>query len=322
VGQLIRFLTRSQIDDAAWNACVDASPQAVVYGQSWYLDAVADRWAGLVQTDDAGQYVAVMPLPLRHKRIAGLPYLWTVNHPLFCQFLGLFARTDTDAGPFFAVMRGRYRFGAGFSSLQAPPDTGFESRPLFTHVLDLSVGYDAIRRGYSRDRLLNLRRAEAANWTVRDSTDPEPMLQFFRDNHADGITKNGVAEWAYDRFRGLFAELQRRGLTTLRYAERDGQAEAGAFFVQHGNRIIYLFNAATPAGRRGNARTLLLDQMIREQAGQLLLFDFESPEKPDIVRFYQSFGAVPEQFWRVSYDRLTWPEHTARTLLRWVRQFV
>ena len=185
-------------------------------------------------------------------------------------------------------------------------------RPLATHVLDLSVGYETIRQNYSRDRQLNLRRAMTANWTVTDSNDPEPLLTLFRDHHADGI-RGGVTGGAYVIFRRVWAALYERGLATLRYALRDGRPEAGALFVRQNNRIIYLFNAASETGRRGNARTLLIDQMIRENAqwdsagmasASPMLFDFESPEKPSIVDFYRSFGAIEEPFWTVRWNRL------------------
>ena len=68
---MLRFLPRNEVDTVAWDACVAASTQAVVYGYSWYLDSVAGggawRWVGLVMTDEAGTYRAVMPVPLRRK---------------------------------------------------------------------------------------------------------------------------------------------------------------------------------------------------------------------------------------------------------------
>ena len=181
-------------------------------------------------------------------------------------------------------------------------------------MLDLSVGYQTIRQNYTPDRRRNLRLAEAAHWTVIDSTDPEPLLTLFRNHHADGID-GGVGEWAYAILRRLIQALQQRGLATLRYALCNGQIEAGALFVQEGNRIIYLFNAASETGRRGNARTLLIDQVIQVNSGKPMLFDFESPQKESIVDFYRSFGAVEDVFREVRWSRLTVVERVAKALL-------
>ncbi len=312
----IRFLPRHRINDAAWNGCVAASSTKILYGYSWYLDAVTSTpgwsWAGLVINGEQAGYQAVMPVPLRRKWGR-----WVVHQPLFCQVLGVFSRDAVDPEPFFAVMQQRFRYGSILHSQQIPdaPFLRLTIRQLHTHVLDLSLDYPTIARRYSSDRNVNLRRTEAANWTVTDSTDPEPLIQLFQTNHAGSIP-NGVAPWAYTVFRTLFAELHRRHLTILRYALKDSVIQAGALFVREGNRIIYLFNAATPEGRTGNARTLLIDQIIRGNAGQPVVLDFESPEKSSIAHYYASFGAVATPFWEVRYNRLTWVERWLKDRLR------
>ncbi len=314
---MIQWLSRPALDALRWDACVNAAPNRLIYGQSWYLDAVCPRWAGLVLTDTQDDYAAVMPVPLRRKFGQ-----WVVHQPLFCQFLSVFARPDilVDTADFYLAMRRHVRYGSSFFSWQEPPEQGFWASPRLNYVLDLRLAYSEIRQGYSADRRTNLRRAEsrcteANGWAIRTATDPEPLLDLFRQHHAQGVD-GGVADWAYDRLRQLFRVLQGRGLTTLRYADRHGQPEAGALFVEYAGRIIYLFNAASAAGRQVNARTLLIDQVIREKAGQSLRFDFESPDVPDIARFYESFGAQPEPYWLVRYERLTWPERAVRSLMR------
>ncbi|MBC8155142.1 MAG: GNAT family N-acetyltransferase, partial [Bacteroidetes bacterium] len=294
----IRLLPRQRINATAWDACVAASPHRIVYGYSWYLDAVTSlpdwSWAGLVVMDGCTDYQTVIPVPLRRKRGR-----WVVHQPLFCQFLAIYSRDENaDPTPFFEVMQQRFHYGSVLNCQQIPntPSLRLQTRQLHTHTLSLTSDYESIARNYSRDRTLNLRRAEAAHWQVVNSDDPEPLIYLFRENHAADIP-NGVAPWAYVLFGRLFAELQKRGLITLRYALNGGVVHAGALFVRDRNRLIYLFNAASDAGRRGNARTLLIDQIIRDNAGSHgLVFDFESPEKPSVVQFYESFGAMAEPF--------------------------
>lgn len=313
---MLRFLSRSEIDTVAWDACVVASSQRIIYGYSWYLDAVTTgktwRWVGLVMVNEAGTYRAVMPVPLRRKFGT-----WVVHQPLFCQFLDVFSSDETlDPTPFLQAVYKRYRYGSVLGIRAYPgPSLNFDHvRQRATHVLDLSAGYETIARHYTRDRQRNLRRAVDYGWCVTDSTDPEPLLTLFRDHHADHID-GGVGEWAYVSLRRLIQSLQERGLATLRYALDHGQIEAGALFVREGNRIVYLFNAASETGRRGNARTLLIDQIIRANAGQPILFDFESPPKESIVDFYRSFGASEAVFWEVRWSRLTTVEKWTKALL-------
>ena len=319
--ETIQVLPRHKISASDWDSCVANSRQRILYGYSWYLDAVLPapfwKWIGIVRVDETGKYQAVMPVPLRRKGMAGVGK-WVVHQPLFCQFLGIFGReAGLDSEPFFRLMQQKFRYGSVLRMCQ-PPDEPLSFfgtiRPASTHILDLSVGYTALYQKYTRDRKQNLKRAKANKWTVVESTDAEPLITLFRENHTDTID-GGVADWAYSLFRNLLTELSKRNLMTLRYACHDGRIEAGALFVQEGNRIIYLFNAASETGRRGNARTLLIDQMIHKYAGEPMIFDFESPEKPSIRQFYQSFGAHEDPFWEMRWNRLNPVENALKNLL-------
>ncbi len=325
---MLRFIPRNKLNLTAWDACVAASPGRILYGYSWYLDAVlpapAWQWVGLVWFGEAGTYQAVMPVPLRRKQLAGITGAWVVHQPLFCQFLDVFSQDrSVDPALFLRAVCRRFRYGSVLRMRELPIKSVYFNlvQPLNTHVLDLSADYPTLYGRYTRDRRLNLRRAEAGGWRLVDSDDPEPLLKLFRANHAAGIP-GGVADWAYILFRNLVVVLTERGLVSLRYALRaDGCPEAGVLFVREGNRIIYLFNAASESGRRGNARTLLIDRMIRENAGsryagQPVWLDFESPVQPSIVAFYQSFGAVDEPFWTVRWNRLNRLEQTLLWLHR------
>ncbi len=86
---MLKILPRNKINSQAWDACVAASSQQVLYGYSWYLDAVLPapfwKWVGVVMTDETNQYQVVMPIPLRRKRVLGITYSWVAHQPFFCQ---------------------------------------------------------------------------------------------------------------------------------------------------------------------------------------------------------------------------------------------
>ncbi|GAB3541303.1 GNAT family N-acetyltransferase [Spirosoma fluminis] len=313
----IRLLTRAEINTTAWDACVGASAECIVYGYSWYLDAVLPKpewqWVGLVIDSPSDGYEAVMPLPLRRKSVAGICYAWVIHQPFFCQFLTVFRRTGSiNPTLFLEVAYEHFRYASSFHcQIKLAAFTGsLTKQVLSTHVLDLSVGYTSIYEHYTSDRRRNLRLAQALDWAIVDSTDSLPLLTLFRDNHAEGIP-GGVNRQAYRILEKLIGELTKRGLASLQYAVSNGQIEAGALFVREGNRLIYLFNAASEIGRRGNARTVLINQQIQHYAGQPLLLDFESPEKPSVRLFYKSFGAVEAPFWALCWNRLSTIERLA-----------
>jgi Acetyltransferase (GNAT) domain len=312
------YLTRSKINDAAWNTCLANAPNQVLYGYSWYLDAVTClpdwTWAGLVIANKSGEYEAVMPVPLRQKFVGGIAVGWVVHQPLFCQFLGVFGPADSNPAPFFRALLRQFRYGSILQTAQKPPtDLGLSVQEQHTQLLNLGLPYPVLLANYSADRQQNLQRAQRFGWQIAHSTDPEPLIRLFQENHAQQIS-GGVGSWAYMVFREVVLALQQRGLANIQYAYLNKNIEAGALFVRDKNRIIYLFNAASATGRKGNARTLLLDNVIQKNAQTPgLWFDFESPNKPSIAEFYKSFGAEKQPFWATRWNRLSGP---AQVLLR------
>ncbi|MEZ0539082.1 GNAT family N-acetyltransferase [Fibrella arboris] len=328
---MLRFLTRRQIDDDAWNRCVSEAHNALLYGHSWYLDAVTNlpdwAWEGLVQEDVPGAYNVVVPIPLRRRWGR-----WVVYQPLFCQFLALFSRQPVDPTPFLQAVFDRYRYASSWQLLLDAPlfDLPLQVRcqVMHTHVLPLRTG----TASYTADRRMNLRRAarqlgNVPDWQITESVDVDPLLRLFRENHAAEI---GVGEWAYTLFRGVFAVVQQRELGTLQYVWAAGEIVAGALFVEQHGRLIYLFNAANAEGRRLNARTVLIDRLIQEKQKKAPMptssvwpvLDFESPDKPGVVSFYESFGAVPQPYVVLSWSRLSWLERSGQRLLKQVKALI
>jgi hypothetical protein len=306
----IQRLSRSRINNDAWNDCVSRSTTPLIYGYSWYLDTVTDlpnwKWEGLAILIPTGSYEAVMPVPLRRK--SGI---WVVHQPLFCQFLGVYGATVTAemAEAFAQYLLNHYQYGS-ILQLAGRLESGvfrqlpFRTQPAHTQLLSLRGSYAVIRASYSADTRRHLRQAEASHWDIKESDDVQSLLKLFREYHA-GQIPGGVGQWAYGLFSRLFEVLKSRGIVTLQYALREGKAEGGAIFVRLDNRIIYLFNAATETGRRYHARTLLIDRMIQEAAGQEdILFDFESPEVASVQQFYEGFGAKPSPYWVIRWNQL------------------
>ncbi|CAN5870723.1 hypothetical protein BH24BAC1_BH24BAC1_35860 [soil metagenome] len=305
------FLLRPnhQIDRQKWDECIERSPEGLVYALSWYLDLVSPGWEALIDEQE-GEYLTVVPLPTARK--FGLSFL---RQPLFCQQLGVFSVLEEVPLSFLGAVVNElchhYRHIRDYSFNTANPDlpllslSGLSVWNQHTHFLSLLEPYERLYRQYSRDRKLNLRRAQKANLTVSESQDIRPLIDIFREDTAHKIY-GGVAESSYDLLASLFAEFQKRDWARLLYTHQaGGEKEAGCLFVQYKGRITYLFNAATKTGRNRNGRSLMIDQIIRENAGKDRILDFESPSGMEaITYFYQGFGATPVRFQTIQYNNL------------------
>lgn len=302
----LHLLPHTDFSLSRWDAFIAASPQRIVYAYSWYLEVVSPQWQALVW-EEAGDWKAVMPLPVQSK--------WGLNvvqQPFYCQFLGIFTTPSVEPSSvqtaFLEALSTHFRYVSSYSGRflgeQFPPQ--LELQHCDTHLFPLDTPYPTLRQRYSPDRRMNLRRALRFGWKITESQDLDPLIQLFQENHAANI-QGGVAETAYELLRKVEEALRHQNATRLVYALKDGKIEAGALFAIHDQRIIYLFNAASPVGRKGNARTLLIDQLIQTYAATGYIFDFESPEKTSIASFYASFGAQPEEYWVLHYNNLPFP---------------
>ncbi len=322
--QAPNLLQRSQIDDQVWNALIDQSSHPVIYAYTWYLDCVSPDWCALVWPSTQN-YEIVMPLPVK-KRWG----MTVVQQPLFCQYLGLFSKEQISEEALTVFLKSLSRHFQYISAydfhprhtpllrklLPARPE--FEVMEKATHWLDLEKSYEEIAGRYSRDRRKNLRKALKQEWEYSESEDIEPLIALFRENHAGKI--RNVKETAYSTLRSILHLVLKKHLGRVQYAILNGKIRAGVMFLEKTGTRIYIFNAADPVGRKGNARTYLLDRYFRRFAGGGQVFDFESPELKSIADFYESFGAEAQVFLSIKKNRLPFPLRRLQEIRKRVRQ--
>src|SRR4029078_29310 len=102
-GNQIKYLQNKEIDKAKWDACITNAPNVLIYGYSFYLDAMARHWDALV----LGDYEAVMPLTWNKKY--GVYYLY---QPPFAAALGVFGKQVTASllSDFLKVIPSKFKY--------------------------------------------------------------------------------------------------------------------------------------------------------------------------------------------------------------------
>lgn len=308
---MFRYLAPGEIDRPQWDALVRAAPNGLLYALSWYLDIVSPGWAALVK-EDAGRYVAVLPLPVRRK--FGMAYL---QQPLFAQQLGVFyleKLTPTDWAEISRLLRQRFRlisrysFNAENAELLGAGNPGLPGTAYTTYYLSLKPPYAQLRSGYKPIRRWRLNQARRAGLHVEPSTDIDLLLRLFADNTAGKIYGIVGEAYEYRLLRELYAATTRAGLAELWQARTAaGEVVAMILLFRFKNQFTYIFNASSAAGKQASAITLLLDEVFQRHAGQDVWFDFEAPEVPGVAHFYRSFGSRATPFWSVSLNRIPWP---------------
>ena len=294
----IQILQRQEIDEEKWSRCIEKAANSRVYANHWYLDRVTENWEALVW----GDYEFVMPLPVRKKW--GLKYVF---QPLFSQQLGIFPAPSLETGEKF--MTKLYNLFYYCETSLNPHNLVFEVlknaqiQPRDNFLLPLGGGYSALAANFATNTKRNIAKAENNNLQLVTGMQTSEFIAFKKQNSGGRLTKEDT-----DRLRNLVSFLGYKGLGDVQgvYTPQN-ELCAVVFFLRWKNRLIYLSASSNEEGKNLGAMYFLVNQVIKEQAGEPFIIDFEGSMIPGVARFYAGFGAYNETYFQLKINRLPWP---------------
>lgn len=299
----VHILDPKHIDQQRWNNCVASFNHGLVYAYADYLYAMCDEWMGLI----AGNYEALMPVPLRKKM--GIRYSYQVP---FVQQLGIIGNNEHVDVLINAyndlISYGDYAFN--FSN-EITSGAGTLVNTCCNLILPLQAGYAAIKKNYQNDLINNLKKA-ARQQMVFQQAEIQEAIEVFQKQYSNRSAN--YTESAFERFRSfcLFPGNQVQ-VICRKATDTKNTLKAIALFLQDNKRIYNMMNTTTDKGRTVAANHFLLDAVIQEFAGSDLVFDFEGSDIQGIQHFYKNFGAVSQNYQTIHINRLPLP-------LRWLKQ--
>lgn len=178
-------------------------------------------------------------------------------------------------------------------------------RPNFE--IDLQRDYGSIQAGYHRSFQARIQKMER-----KAALEMQPA-----DRHA-------VAA-AYERFlkeeKGVSLPEDFRRLNLLldtdfgrehfygyRVLDRaQGRAVLWGLYGKDDHRIYHFMTAVSAEGRRLRASACAVDQLIRNFAGERMVFDFMGSNLPGVRRFIEAFGAGNNPYYLYHFNHLPWP---------------
>jgi hypothetical protein len=291
----VAFLHREDLDEGRWDEVIAQSQAETLYPYTWYLDTVAANWSALVMDD----YRFVMPVVWKQKY--GLKYIY---QPYYTQQLGIFSKEHVDPAVISKVLPVLYKkfrfanFNFNAKNLVAEDKT-WSLYDKTNYVLDLSPGYNKLSAFFSTNAKRNIKRAITNSGDLEKGVSCEEVIAFKREN--DTITRT---EGEYKWLHNLLQTLSGKGVGTAYGIRVDGELIATAFFGFSRTRGIYLVSASNEEGKEQRSMFKIVDAFIREHAGTALKLDFEGSNIPSVARFFAGFGARPEIYQGINFDRL------------------
>ena len=273
------------------------SSNGLVYSSSVYLDHMAEHWCGLVLDD----YTAVMPLPWRSKW--GIRYIYP---PAFTQQLGISSTVQQSPDMLEEFLQA---IPKKFMYLEANLNASNEVKRNFSlrknYLLSFNYDYAALEKKYSRSARRNIVQATANHISVKENVSPEEILQLHRQRFKDNIGSN---DKDYSRFLKLIQHLNNCEQSfCIGATNSSGHLIAGSIYTLFKDRVTFVINGNSSESLGTGATHFLMDYTIRHFAGKPFLLDFEGSDHPDFARFYEQYGAEPEQYAFIRYNRLPWP---------------
>lgn len=305
---MIRYLKHAYLNFEKYDACVQQHRPQVLYGYSWYLNTVCPQWDALVLND----YDAVWPLPRGNKW--GLTYYYV---PYGVQQLGIFSKKALAPAQYDAFYRLLHQqvYYADLNlnyahQLPQPRPLHMEFQLRRNLVLDLKRPYQQIYEGYSTNLRRKLRKLEEQKFTLFEHDGPEVLLKLFAQNKGAQLK---LKEPFYHNIKKLMYKMlhQNRGRLFTVYGGPN-MLLAGAFMVEVEKRSYFLFSGLNQEGREAQAMAYLLNEYIIQRSERSHLLDFEGSDQEGLARFYRSFGAEEQNYYRLLLNRLPPP-------LRWLK---
>ena len=299
----IRYIQHKEIDSEKWNRCIDLAANSRFYANEWHLDRAAIIWDALVW----GDYEIVMPLPVRRK--FGIKYIY---QPLFCQQLGIFPEPSVSkAQLFYEALHKKFKYVDIHLNSANPPiekDQEFSFSQRKNYLILLNKNYNSIVNDYNTNTKRNIAKAKKNNLQLIKGIRLEEYLEF---KERQKSTKSSQTDFA--KLKNIIAFGQYKGIGEI-YGVYDDQnyLRAAAYFCRWKDRVIYLNAVSDEQGKELRAMFYLIDQFIKKSAGKNIVLDFEGSMVQGVARFYEGFGALPETYFQLKFNRLP-------LLLKWLK---
>lgn len=296
---MITYLSHNQIDKTLWDECVAQASNGNVYAWSWYLDVVHPSWDALVEVSD-GKYLTVMPIT--KKRKYGINYLC---QPFFVQQLGVFSSqplTQQQVLRFLQAIPRKYRLVEIRLNEGNPLNDAMKGVECHrNHLLDLNKTYHDLYSQYHENTIRNLKKSLKFNPALEKGVSIQKVIELFRADRGASVKHWGDGEYArLIRLAEVAITLSKAFVYGVKNNDNKDIVCGALFMVSH-QRITFLFSGNGVFGKESQAMTFMIDQVIREFAGQPFTLDFEGSDNEKLARFYQGFGSLPVNYPSLSY---------------------
>lgn len=293
---------RQAVGREAWDAAVEASPDAWLWHRYDVCEATVRDWPGRSDTGFAvlsprQEIEALVPAFVLERRAQlglRIRHVESAGGPALSAQLGRSRRRETLQVIATELRRRARAAHASSIMISLPPlapslreptlqrynpllHLGCSDTSGLTWITDLRPGADAVWHGLEGRVRTNVRKAEAAGMIARPSRGSDEWRQF-HELHSVTYARLGVREYPQALFRTIFEQLIPADLCYVQFAELDGQVIAAHNIACYKQGGYFWHGFASEAGLHANALTFLWWQSVKDLLARGTLHWMDSGE--------------------------------------------
>ena len=294
----IDIIPSHQINKTKWDNCVANSSNGLIYAYSYYLDAMANEWYGLVIDD----YETILPIAVKKK--FGFTYSYM---PAFVQQLGFIGNGLFNDDEIAKAIMSFVKYGSpylNFSNIEFA--TKHNCPQLNNYIINLNNSYETIKGNYKKTIDYSLAKAAKAQLQYVKDADIINAVTLYKSYNQQNMQHTNDADYA--NMQQLLLQLNQNNQVTIRKAVNSNNDLLSIVLLLKDNKRYYnLINYTTQEGRKTEANYFLYDSILKELSSQPMLFDFEGSDLPGVKAFYEKFGAVNQPYFHWHFNHLPFP---------------
>lgn len=289
----IKYLKHTEIDILKWDRGIKKSVNGSIYGYSWFLNTVCDHWDALVDEN----YETIMPLPY-NKFLS----CYFINQPSFATNLGVFSCNLLDCetvNAFLEAVPQKFCFlKLNLNKYNKLTDKKYRVIKDGVLEIDLISSYTRIAESYSAAINKSLKDAAQNKISVISGMNSNDLIRMYLFNKT--MIQKFLFRKKIKKLKTLVSDAIRfRAGEVLGAYTRDNSLCAAAFFIWSHNRVFLLLFGFNEIGFERCAHVKLIDQFIKQHAGENLTLRFEYHFIEELTSVYTGFGGNKYCFFRV-----------------------
>lgn len=290
---------------------LEKSPQASIFAQPWWLEAVAPGQWEYLTVEKNGEIVALLPIVKKQGRFKRLsltqPKLTQTLGVMLCPLEGKYANQISrqieltnaliEKLPEFSYFSQSFNYN--FTNWLPFYWNGFQQTTFYTYVIEDLTNMEKIWSNLQKNIRTDIKKAKK-KVEIRDDLG----INRFLDINEMVFARQGIKlPYTREFVKRLDAACEKNNVKKIFFAvDSHDLIHAAIYIVWNDNSAYYIMGGSDPDLRNSGANSLVIWEAIQFASQVSKCFDFEGSMIKPVERFFRSFGGTQKPYLNIYKD--------------------